>query len=147
MRRLEASDLRDSKALKHYRIVRKWICRNYGINDADLELLVFLDCQGIFSKTEFKLDTYAYSWDNNRFSRLLKDGWIVVWRHGNKKLKQGSLYKISLKTAQLLARMYRILTGEENIPTGITQNVTKSKAYTDRVLQVAIKRINNDKEK
>ena len=43
--------------------------------------------------------------------------------------------------------MYRILTGEENIPTGITQNVTKSKAYTDRVLQVAIKRINNDKEK
>jgi len=147
MKKIKASDLRDSKVLKHYRIVRKWICRNYGINDADLELLVFLDCQGFFSKTDFKLDTYAYSWDNNRFSRLLKEGWIVVWRHGNKKLRQGSLYKISLKTTQLLSRMYRILTGEKDIPTGATQNVIKSKAYTDRMLQVAIKRINNDKEK
>lgn len=147
MRKIKASDLRDSKVLKHYRIVRKWIRRNYEITDADLELLVFLDCQGFFSKTDFKLDTYAYSWDNNRFSRLLKEGWIVVWRHGNKKLRQGSLYKVSLKTTQLLSRMYRILTGEENIPTGSTQNVVKSKAYTDRMLQIAVKRINNDKEK
>jgi hypothetical protein len=42
--------------------------------------------------------------------------------------------------------MYRILAGEENIPTGATQNVIKSKAYVDRMLQVAIKKINNDKE-
>ena len=92
------------------------------------------------------MDTYAYSWDNNRFSRLLQEGWIVAWRHGNKKLRQGSLYKVSLKTTQLLTRMYRILAGEEDIPTGATQNVIKSKAYSDRMLQVAIKRINNDKE-
>ena len=146
MRRIKASDLRDSKVLKHYRIVRRWACRNYGIKDADLELLIFLDCQGFFSKTDFKMDTYAYSWDNNRFARLLKEGWIVVWRHGNKKEKQGSLYKVSLKTTQLLTRMYRILASEEDIPTGATQNVIKSKAYADRMLQVAIKRINNDKE-
>lgn len=144
--KIKASDLRDSKVLKHYRIVRRWACRNYGIKDADLELLIFLDCQGFFSKTNFKEDTYAYSWDNNRFSRLLKEGWIVVWRHGNKKLRQASLYKVSLKTSQLLTRMYRILAGEENIPTGATQNVIKSKAYADRMLQVAIKKINNDKK-
>jgi len=144
--KIKASDLRDSKVLKHYRIVRRWACRNYGIKDADLELLIFLDCQGFFSKTDFKMNTYAYSWDNNRFARLLKEGWIVVWRHGNKKEKQGSLYKVSLKTTQLLTRMYRILASEEDIPTGATQNVIKSKAYADRMLQVAIKRINNDKE-
>ncbi len=147
MKQIKASDLRDSKVLKHYRIVRRWICRNYGIKDADLELLIFLDCQGFFSKADFKLDTYAYSWDNNRFARLLKEDWITVWRHGNKKLQQASLYKISLKATQLLARMYRILAGEEDIPTGAAQNIIKSKAYTDRMLQVAIKRINNDKER
>lgn len=144
MKIIKASDLRDSKALKHYRIVRRWACRNYGLKDADLELLIFLDCEGLFNKADFKEDTYAYSWDNNRFSRLLRDGWITVWRHGNKKLRQGSLYKVSLKTSQMLARIYKILTGEENIPTGASQNVIKSKAYTDRMLQVAIRKINND---
>lgn len=145
MRKIKATDLRDSKVLKHYRIVRRWICRNYDIKDADLELLIFLDCQELFSKTDFKEDTYAYSWDNNRFARLLKEGWITTWRHGNKKLRQGSLYKVSLKTSQLLSRMYRILSNEENIPTGSTQAVIKSEAYTDRMLQIAIKKINNDK--
>lgn len=147
MKTIKASDLRDSNVLKHYRIVRRWACRNYGIKDADLELLLFLDCQGLFSKKDFKLDTYAYSWDNNRFSRLLKEGWIVLWRRGNKSDSKGSLYKVSLKTTQLLARVYRILTGEEDIPSSAAQNVIKSKAYTDRMLQVAIKRINNDKER
>jgi hypothetical protein len=144
MKIIKASDLRDSKTLKHYRIVRRWTCRNYGLKDADLELLIFLDCEGLFNKADFKEDTYAYSWDNNRFSRLLRDGWITVWRHGNKKLRQGSLYKVSLKTSQMLARIYKILTGEENIPTGASQNVIKSKAYTDRMLQVAIRKINNN---
>ena len=144
MKIIKASDLRDSKTLKHYRIVRRWACRNYGLKDADLELLIFLDCEGLFNKADFKEDTYAYSWDNNRFSRLLRDGWITVWRHGNKKLRQGSLYKVSLKTSQMLARIYKILTGEENIPTGSSQNVIKSKAYTDRMLQVAIRKINNN---
>jgi hypothetical protein len=144
MKIIKASDLRDSKTLKHYRIVRRWVCRNYGLKDADLELLIFLDCEGLFNKADFKEDTYAYSWDNNRFSRLLRDGWITVWRHGNKKLRQGSLYKVSLKTSQMLARIYKILTGEENIPTGASQNVIKSKAYTDRMLQVAIRKINNN---
>lgn len=44
----------------------------------------------------------------------------------------------------MLARIYKILTSEENIPTGASQNVIKSKAYTDRMLQVAIRKINND---
>ena len=55
MKTIKASDLRDSNVLMHYRIVRRWACRNYGIKDADLELLLFLDCQGFFSKKDFKL--------------------------------------------------------------------------------------------
>jgi len=145
MRSLNASDIKDLSLMKHYRIIRKWACKNNDLNDADLELLIYLHCIGFFSKKDFKLDTYAYSWDNNRFSRLLKEGWIVLWRRGNKSDSKGSLYKVSLKTTQLLTRVYRILTGEEDIPSSATQNVIKSKAYTDRMLQVAIKRINNDK--
>ena len=147
MKRLEASDIKDMNLLKHYRIIRRWACRNNNITDADLELLIYLDCMDLFSKHDFKMGVYSYSWDNRRWNRLLKEGWIVLWRRGNKSDSKGSLYKVSLKTTQLLTRVYRILTGEEDIPSSATQNVIKSKAYTDRMLQVAIKRINNDKER
>jgi len=46
MRRLEASDIRELNLLKHYRIIRKWACRNNNLSDADLELLMYFDCMG-----------------------------------------------------------------------------------------------------
>ena len=41
--RLEASDIKKLNLLKHYRIIRKWACKNNDLNDADLELLIYLD--------------------------------------------------------------------------------------------------------
>ena len=38
--RLSASDLKDLQILKHYRIIRKWACKNNGLTDADLEVLI-----------------------------------------------------------------------------------------------------------
>ena len=49
MRTLSASDIKELNLLKHYRIIRKWACKNYNLNDADLELLIYLDCIGLFS--------------------------------------------------------------------------------------------------
>jgi hypothetical protein len=42
--RLEASDIKELNLLKHYRIIRKWACKNNDLNDADLELLIYFDC-------------------------------------------------------------------------------------------------------
>jgi hypothetical protein len=78
--RIEASDVKKLGLLKHYRIIRKWACRNNDLNDADLELLIYLDCLDMFTKQDFKTGCFSYSWDNRRWNRLLKEGWIVVWR-------------------------------------------------------------------
>ena len=48
--RLDASDIRELNLLKHYRIIRKWACRNNNLNDADLELLIYLDCIDFFDR-------------------------------------------------------------------------------------------------
>ena len=72
MRKLEASDVRELNLLKHYRLIRKWACRNNSLNDADLELLIYFDCMSLFSKQDFKVGTYAYSWDNRRWKRRNK---------------------------------------------------------------------------
>jgi len=146
MRKLKASDVKETGLLKHYRVIRKWACRNNGLNDADLELLIYFDCMDFFTKHDFEIGTYAYSWDNRRWNRLLKEGWIVVWRNRNRTTQKYNIYKVSFKCKQLISRMYRIMLGEEDIPTSEKRNsIMRGKTYTDKVLQTAINNVNKDK--
>ena len=146
--RLEAADIRNLNLLKHYRIIRKWACKNNGLNDADLELLIYFDCMDLFTREDFKIGTYSYSWDNRRWNRLLKEGWITVWRVHNRTTQKYNIYKVSFKCKQLISRMYRIMLGDEDIPTSLHRNkIMKGKTYMDKVLITSIKNVNTDKNK
>ena len=146
MRKLTSKDLKDLNLLKHYRIIRKWMCRTCNLKDADLELLIYLDAIDFFTKKDFKEGTYSYSWDNRRWNRLLKEGWIVVWRERNRTTQKYNIYKVSFKCKQLISRMYRIMLGEEDIPTSERFNkVMKRETYMDKVLTMSILNTNKDK--
>jgi len=146
--RLSASGVRDINLLKHYRIIRKWACRNNGLNDADLELLIYLDCMDMFTKEDFKIGTYSYSWDNRRWNRLLKEEWITVWRKRNRTTQKFHIYKVSFKGKQLISRVYRMMLGLEDIPTSTKRNsIMKGKTYTDKVLITSIENVNKDKSR
>ena len=146
--RLSASDLKDLQILKHYRIIRKWACKNNNLTDADLEVLIYLDCMDLFSKHDFEEGVYSYSWDNRRWNRLLQNGWIEVWRHRNRTTQKYNIYKVSFKCKQLIIRMYRIMLGEDNIPTSSRRNkIIKGNSYTDKVLTHAIYNVNKDKNR
>jgi len=142
MTRLTSSDLKEIGLLKHYRIIRKWACKNNDLNDADLELLVYLDSIEHFNKDDFKRGTYSYSWDNRRWNRLLKQGWIIVWRERNRTTQKYHIYKVSLKCKQLISRMYRIMLGEEDIVKG---KIDKSNKYIHKVISKSIDYLNKDK--
>jgi len=144
--RLTAGDIKELNILKHYRIIRKWACKNNNLTDADLEVLIYLDCMDLFSKKDFEQGVYSYSWDNRRWSRLIKNDWIVVWRHRNRTTQKYNIYKVSFKCKQLIMRMYRIMLGEDNIPTSSRRNkIIKGNSYTDKVLTQAIYNVNKDK--
>ena len=146
--RLEASDIRNLNLLKHYRIIRKWACKNYDLNDADLELLIYFDCMDLFTREDFKIGTYSYSWDNRRWNRLLKEGWITVWRVHNRTTQKYNIYKVSFKCKQLISRMYRIMLGAEDIPTSVARNkIMKGKTYMDKVMITSINHVNKDKNR
>jgi len=148
LRKLTSSDLKDLNLLKHYRIIRKWACKTSDLNDADLELLLYLEALDLFTKQDFKTGTFAYSWDNRRWNRLLKDGWIVVWRKRNRTTQKYHIYKVSFKCKQLISRMYRIMLGEEEIPETVRSNkIMKRVSYTDKVLAVAIEHVNSDNKR
>ena len=146
--RLEPKDVRSSNILKHYRIIRKWACKNYNLNDADLELLIYFDCMDLFTREDFKIGTYSYSWDNRRWNRLLKEDWITVWRKHNRTTQKYNIYKVSFKCKQLISRMYRIMLGEEDIPTSLHRNkIMKGKTYMDKVIITSIEHVNKDKNR
>ena len=142
MRKLTSGDLRELNLLKHYRIIRKWACKSYDLQEADLELLIYLDAVDLFTKDDFKKGTYSYSWDNRRWNRLLKEGWIYVWRERNRTTQKYNIYKVSVKCKQLISRMYRIMLGEEDMP---TKKLEKNNSYIYKVTRKAIDYANKDK--
>jgi len=148
MKRLNARDLKDLNLLKHYRIIRKWACKNNGLNDSDLELLIYLDCVDLFTIKDFKKGTYSYSWDNRRWNKLIQNNWVVVWRNRNRTTQKYNIYKVSFKGKQLIQRIYRIMLNEEDIPTSMRRNkLIKGNSYTDKVMTQAIYNVNKDKNR
>jgi len=122
MRKITSQDLRDIKILKHYRIIRKWACKTCNLNDADLELLLYLEAVDLFTKDDFKKGTYSYSWDNRRWNRLLKQGWITVWRERNRTTQKYHIYKVSTK-----------------------DKLKKVNKYSYKVITTSIENVNKDK--
>ena len=145
--RLSAEDLRDLKILKYYRLTRRWACRQYGIKDADLELLIYLDCKGLFTREDFMNGVYSYSWDKHRWERLRREGWIDVWRERNRKESKYAIFKTSMKTKLMINRIYKILLGEEDIPVTESNVFYKNKRYSDKVMNKAIDDMIKDKER
>ena len=146
MKKLEARDLKEMHLLKHYRIIRKWASRNNNLKEADLEILIYLDCLDLFTKKDFELGVYSYSWDNRRWSRLIKNDWVVVWRNRNRTTQKYNIYKVSFKGKQLISKIYRIMLGKEEIPVSERRNsIIKGNSYMDKVLTKAIYNVNKDK--
>lgn len=143
--RITASDLRDMQLFKYYRLVRKWACKTYNLTDAELELLIALDCIGRFTRQEFIEGTYTMSWNKQRWDKLRKEGWIETWRHRNRTTIKYSIFKTSFKCSQLISRIYRILLAEEDLPTSERSVFFKNKSYTDKVFNAAIDRMITDK--
>jgi hypothetical protein len=117
---------------KYYRLVRKWACKTYDINDGDLELLIYLDCIKHFTRDDFKKGSYTYAWDRNRWLKLRKDGWIDVWRNRNQTTIKYNVYKTSFKCQHLIMRIYKFY---------------KNKTYTDKVYNKAIDDMIKDKDR
>ena len=128
--------------LKYWRVVRYFIKAKYGLNTADLEMLIFLYSESYFDKDRFQEFNELLYWDVKRFDRLLRDGWIEVFRkrQGNKK----GLYKLSYKTNRLIKDMYKKLNGEES-PMSEKRNpmFKKNVKYTDKVYRNMIKKMNS----
>ena len=58
--------------LKYWRVIRYFIKQKYGLTTADLDMLLFLYSEDIFSKEKFEEFDNLLSWDEDRFDKLFK---------------------------------------------------------------------------
>ena len=133
--------------LKNYRLVSRWATKNNNLNVADLELLFYLDPIQYFTIDDFKTGTLFYSWDKERFYRLQQDGWIDKTHFGRGRRGDHNKYKISQKGKLLINKIYRILVGQEDLPSSAKRNsIMKRKTYIAKVYSQAIKKFNKQKK-
>jgi len=127
--------------LKYWRVIRYFIKAKYKITTGELDVLLFLYSEKYFSKDKFNEFDELISWDVNRFNKLLRDGWIVVFRKRQGKKK--ALYEVSYKGRRMLGSMYKKLSGEE-IPESPSVNpmFLKNVSYTDKVYRNMIIEMN-----
>jgi DNA-binding MarR family transcriptional regulator len=127
--------------LKYWRVIRYFIKAKYKITTGELDVLLFLYSEKYFSKDKFNEFDELISWDVNRFDKLLRDGWVVVFRKRQGKKK--ALYEVSYKGRRMLGSMYKKLSGEE-IPESPSVNpmFLKNVSYTDKVYRNMIIEMN-----
>jgi hypothetical protein len=128
--------------LKYLRVVRYWVAKNYDLTYPELEMLLFLYSETLFSDRDIKKFQRIMNWDANRFNKLIEDDWIVLWRENTKTEK--ALYNVSFKGKKLMAEVYKRLNMEKEITTDPRQNKVFSKdaGYMDRGYQKMIREMN-----
>jgi hypothetical protein len=134
--------LKVNDCLKYWRVIRYFIKSKYGLTTSDLDMLLFLYSEDIFSKEKFDEFDSLLSWNEDRFDRLLRDGWIEVFRKRRKKHK--SLYGLTFKSQRVISSVYKKLSGEE-IPTSLNNNpiFVKNVKYSDKAYRKMILEMNH----
>ena len=135
----------DYDFLKNWAIIRKWAIITYGLKStADLEILMFLYSEKLFTRTQFAEHSNFLSWDKDRFNRLLREDWIYIWRHRNH--QETHLYEVSYKGKKMINSIYKKLLGLEPIPESVRRNkiFLKTAPFSHKTLAIAIK--NHNKE-
>ena len=128
--------------LKYWRVIRYYVKAKYNISTGELDMLLFLYSEDYFSKDKFNEFDELLSWNVNRFDKLLRDGWIEVFRKRAGKTK--GLYELSYKSKRMINSIYKKLNGEEIAETAHSNPLFRNDAsYMDKVYRNMIVEINN----
>lgn len=137
-----------SDYLKYWKVVKKFIKEKHGLTESDLEMLLFLKSEGLFTSTDFRRFANLVSWDRLRMDRLVKNGWIDVHLNRTKKWKPGEikkLYKLSYKAKRVTDAIYEYLEGR-NLPMTQTSNpmMAKNVSFSCKVHRNFIQELNKE---
>lgn len=132
--------------LKYWRVARNFIQVKYDLSEPDLEMLLFLFSEEYFTRKTYKEYEKLFSWDKDRFYRLMKGGWIENFQ--KRQNRTSALYGITYKADRVIISLYNKLNGEvypesqQSNPYFVKTNVP----YTHSLYRRYIKKINESIE-
>lgn len=133
--------------LKWWRVVRYWAKRKWGISTEDLELILFLYSEDLFTRKEFSNFNGILTWDKERLNEFINKGLVVVWREHKGYKQRSKLYTLSLKAKRMCAEVYKKLHQEESISEHHQNNpIFKGVNYTDKRYRKIIKMMNKKRD-
>lgn len=128
--------------LKYYRVVKYYIKNKYKISEAELDMILFLYDEDIFTKDIFNDFARTMSWDKERFSSMVESGYIKKWRD-RKETQRSNLYELTISAKRICNHMYKKLMQEEVISEDPYRNeIFKGNSYMDKVYKDIIKKMN-----
>jgi hypothetical protein len=133
-----------SDFLKYWKVVKQWARARYSLGTADIEMMLFLYSEGLFTKFQFEEFNEIMSWDKNRFHKMLKDKWIIKWRE--RKGRESTLYELGFSGKRVCASIYKKLNREESIAEDRKNNpmFQRSTDYSNKVYRKMIKKMNDE---
>lgn len=127
--------------LKYWRVVRYFVNAKYGIRQPDLEMLIFLYDEPYFTKAKFKEFDKVFSWDKDRFDRLIKNGWVEKVSVESK--SRLGVYNLTFKAKRIIDYVYSLLEGKEFPTTADNNPVFKRDcSFTDKMYKQVMMQIN-----
>ena len=134
---------KDFTFLKYHRVVSYYIKNKYQISGSELDMILFLYDENVFTKDVFNDFARTMSWDKSRFSQMVKDGLIKKWRY-RKETQRSNLWELTIKAKRICNHMYKKLTHQEIISEDPYRNeIFKGKSYMDKIYKDMIKKMNS----
>jgi len=135
--------------LKNWTLIKKWAIVNYELKSgAELELLLYLYSEKLFTRTDIMKRMNFMSWDAKMMKRLEERDFICVWR--KRRRGEANVYDLTHKAKKMINSIYKKLLGLEPIPESTRRNKVflATAPYSHKTLAIAIKDHNEDlKEK
>jgi hypothetical protein len=134
---------REYNFLKYWRVVKYYIKEKYQISGTELDMILFLYDEKLFTKDLFNGFAKTMSWDKSRFSSMVKSGYIKKWRD-RKESQRSNLYELTIKSKRICNHLYKKLMQEEIISENPYRNeIFKGKSYMDKIYKDVIKKMNS----
>jgi len=104
-------------------------------------MLIFLYDEPYFTRAKFKEFDKVFSWDKDRFSRLVKNGWVEKISVESK--SRLGVYNLTYKAKRVVDYTYAILHGKEFPTTAENNPVFKRDcSFTDKMYKQVMMQIN-----
>lgn len=126
--------------LKNWTLIKKWAIVNYELrSSAELELLLYLYSEKLFTRTDVMNRMNFMSWDAKMMKRLEERDFIYIWR--KRWIGEPNVYDLTHKAKRMINSIYKKLLGLEPIPESTRRNKAflKNAPYSHKTLAIAIK--------